>query len=195
MSDEAVPVGEQVLTSGGDRIFPKGLVVGRVTKVSPGKDLFLDIRVKPAANLWQLEEVLVVTRIDEKQSEPDQAGTARAADILAARLPSVPAKPPEAPAATGSSAANPASSAGSAVKPEDALKPKAAGSTADAGKPPVKKPAATASTPAGTKPIATTPSPTAPAASASSPSAPAVKPAEKPVKADAAKPPAKDPPQ
>ena len=195
MSDEAVPLGEPVLTSGGDRIFPKGLVVGRVAKVSQGKDLFLDIRVKPAANLGRLEEVLVVTRIDEKQSEPDQAGTARAADILAARLPGVPAKPPEAPGATGSAGANPVSSTGSAVKPQDAPKPKAAAPTADAGKPPVKKPAASAPALPGTKPLATPPSATVTTRPASSPSAPAAKPAEKPVKADAAKPPAEDTPQ
>jgi rod shape-determining protein MreC len=97
MGDEKVPVGELVLTSGGDRIFPKGLVVGRVSKVSPGNgsDLFLNVRVKPAANLGKLEEVLVVTKIDERQSEHEQNGTARAADILAERLPSVPAKPAE----------------------------------------------------------------------------------------------------
>ena len=65
MSDETVPVGELVLTSGGDRIFPKGLPVGQITKVSPGSDLFLNIRVKPAISLSRLEEVLVVTKIDE----------------------------------------------------------------------------------------------------------------------------------
>ncbi|MFZ0685132.1 MAG: rod shape-determining protein MreC [Terriglobales bacterium] len=92
MSDETVTVGEQVLTSGGDGIFPKGLVVGRVTKVKPGSDLFLDIRVRPGANLSRLEEVLVVTKIDERQAQPDQTGTARAVDILAERLPGVPAK-------------------------------------------------------------------------------------------------------
>ncbi len=30
MSDEKVSVGEEVITSGGDRIFPKGLPVGKV---------------------------------------------------------------------------------------------------------------------------------------------------------------------
>jgi rod shape-determining protein MreC len=93
MSDETVPVGELVLTSGGDGIFPKGLLVGKVTKASPGSDLFLNIRVRPAADLSRLEEVLVVTKMDERQSEPDRAGTARAVDILAERLPGVPAKP------------------------------------------------------------------------------------------------------
>src|SRR5271167_4257600 len=93
MSDETVPAGEMVLTSGGDGIFPKGLLVGSVTKVAPGSDLFLNIRVRPAANLSKLEEVLVVTKIDERQAEPDQTGAARAVDILAERLPGVPSKP------------------------------------------------------------------------------------------------------
>jgi rod shape-determining protein MreC len=92
MSDESVPPGELVLTSGGDGIFPKGLPVGRVAKVAPGSELFLNIRVHPAANLSRLEEVLVVTKIDERQAEPEQNGSGRAIDILAGRLPGVPAK-------------------------------------------------------------------------------------------------------
>jgi len=119
MSDETVPVGELVLTSGGDRIFPKGLPVGRVTKVSPGSDLFLNIRVKPAISLSRLEEVLVVTKIDERQTEPDRSATARAADILAERLPTVPPKPETAPG--GASAP---SSPGSTAKPTTDAKPK-----------------------------------------------------------------------
>jgi rod shape-determining protein MreC len=93
MSDETVPVGELVLTSGGDGIFPKGLPVGRVTKVTPGSELFLNIHVHPAADLSKLEEVLVVTKIDQRQAEPDQTNAQRAADILAERLPTVPPKP------------------------------------------------------------------------------------------------------
>jgi len=93
MSDETVPAGELVLTSGGDGIFPKGLLVGRVTKVTPGAELFLNIHVRPAADLSKLEEVLVVTKIDERQAEPDHTGAARAVDILAERLPGVPSKP------------------------------------------------------------------------------------------------------
>jgi rod shape-determining protein MreC len=92
MSDETVPAGELVLTSGGDGIFPKGLRVGRVTKVSPGSELFLNIRVHPSADLSRLEEVLVVTKIDERQAEPERTSAARAVDILAERLPTVPPK-------------------------------------------------------------------------------------------------------
>jgi rod shape-determining protein MreC len=98
MSDETVQPGERVLSSGGDQIFPKGLPVGTVTKVSPGPELFLNIRVKPTADLSRLEEVLVITQQEEK--EPALAGGGqpiRAADILAQRLPSVPDRPPDDP--------------------------------------------------------------------------------------------------
>lgn len=93
MSDEQVQPGDSVLTSGGDQIFPKGLPVGTVTKVGSGKDLFLSIRIKPAANLSRLEEVLVLTEKQEREAVADQHERVRAADILAQRLPSVPDKP------------------------------------------------------------------------------------------------------
>jgi rod shape-determining protein MreC len=93
MSDEQVAPGERVLTSGGDQIFPKGLPVGTVTKVATGKDLFLNIRIKPSVNLSTLEEVLVVAETKERQAVTADVGRVRAADILAQRLPSVPDKP------------------------------------------------------------------------------------------------------
>jgi rod shape-determining protein MreC len=129
MSDETVPAGEQVLTSGGDGIFPKGLLVGRVTKVTTGGDLFLNIRVRPAADLSRLEEVLVVTKIDERQAEPDQAGTARAVDILAERLPGVPSKPEEAGkngATTGTASAGETTSGGTKPAASTSAPPTAA---------------------------------------------------------------------
>jgi rod shape-determining protein MreC len=92
MTDESVQPGERVLTSGGDRIFPKGLLVGTVTKVSPGVELFLNIRVKPAADLSRLEEVLVITQQEEREPVIETQHL-RAADILAQRLPSIPDQP------------------------------------------------------------------------------------------------------
>src|SRR5580692_7721823 len=98
MSDESVQPGEKVVTSGGDQIFPKGLPVGTVTKVSPGPELFLNIRVRPAVDLSRLEEVLVITQQEEKEpSVADGGSPMRAADILAQRLPSVPDRPPDDP--------------------------------------------------------------------------------------------------
>jgi rod shape-determining protein MreC len=93
MSDEQVPVGETALTSGGDQIFPKGLPVGTVSKVGNGKDLFLSIKVKTAADLSKLEEVLVLVEKQERPSLADEKNRVRAADILAQRLPSVPDRP------------------------------------------------------------------------------------------------------
>jgi rod shape-determining protein MreC len=112
MSDEQVSPGETVLSSGGDQVFPKGLPVGTVTEVRPGKELFLKIKVKPAADLSRLEEVLVVT--EKQQAAPvAESGThMRAADILAQRLPSVPDKPP--------AAATPANGAKATPQPESA---------------------------------------------------------------------------
>jgi len=92
-NDEQVGPGDIVLSSGGDQIFPKGLPVGTVSNVGPGKELFLSIKVKPAADLSRLEEVLVVTEKQEREAEAESGVKVRAADILARRLPSVPDKP------------------------------------------------------------------------------------------------------
>ena len=123
MSDEQVQPGEKVLTSGGDQIFPKGLPVGTVVHVGGEKSLFLNIRIRPAANLSRLEEVLVVTQKQERQATAEDTVRMRAADILAQRLPSVPEKPatPEANVAIKDPAgvANPTAPAGTgAAKPQ-----------------------------------------------------------------------------
>jgi rod shape-determining protein MreC len=60
-----VVVGDVVVTSGLDRLFPKGLVVGRVRSVLPASGLFKDILVSPSAQFDRLEEVLVVRRPEE----------------------------------------------------------------------------------------------------------------------------------
>ena len=93
MNDEPVQAGEPVLTSGGDQIFPKGLPVGTVSKASKGAESFLDIRVRPAANLSKLEEVLVIAQKEERAPSLSQTTPVRAVDVLAGRLPSVPDKP------------------------------------------------------------------------------------------------------
>ena len=118
MSDEQVPVGETVLTSGGDQIFPKGLSVGTVANVGKGKDLFLNIKIKPAANLSKLEEVLVLVEKQERQAVAEDNVRVRAADILAQRLPSVPDKP----AADANAAGGAPGTAAAAVQPKTEVK-------------------------------------------------------------------------
>jgi rod shape-determining protein MreC len=107
MADEQVQPGERVLTSGGDQIFPKGLSVGTVVKSIPGSDLFLNIKVKPSADLSKLEEVLVITKTEDKAPEMTENSNMRAVDILAQRLPSVPQKPVEDPNKSAPGTASP----------------------------------------------------------------------------------------
>ena len=187
MSDEKVVPGEAVITSGGDRIFPKGLPVGTVASIAPGKDLFLTIRVIPAAHLDQLEEVLVVTHITEKMPDVRDLGPLRASDILAERLPTVPTKTevdaagnakPQGAAASGTApsgaaapntangprsgvpgaAANkPVTSAGGASKPGATNTPRATTTGAANGVAPVAKPKATGAASSAPNNAGTTP--------------------------------------
>lgn len=101
MPDERIKGGEQVVTSGGDQIFPRGLVVGVVDRVvnDPDHDPLVDVLIHPAANLAQLDEVLVVTNMGDaitpgqkldmmKSQAAADAEQLRASEILAERLPS-----------------------------------------------------------------------------------------------------------
>jgi rod shape-determining protein MreC len=135
MSDEQVATGETVLSSGGDQIFPKGLPVGTVTHVSPGREMFLNIKVKPAADLSRLEEVLVVTEKQEHESVTENGSRMRAADILAQRLPSVPEKSPSVPVAVAAAARTPDSAA--TTKPQSKI-PLAGNPNAMAGSSPTR---------------------------------------------------------
>jgi rod shape-determining protein MreC len=172
MSDETVPPGELVLTSGGDGIFPKGLLVGRVTKVTPSAELFLNIRVRPAADLSKLEEVLVVTKIDERQAQPDNTGAGRAVDILAERLPGVPSKPENAEKGPAAPLPGPGTASRGPASPGPDAKPKAAPPQASVSAAPVPRSAAAAASSEGTG------SPSAPATTTTD----AVKISPKPVK-------------
>jgi len=53
--------GDEVITSGMDRLFPKGFLLGRVISVNRGQesDLFQEIIVMPVADLKRMEEVAI----------------------------------------------------------------------------------------------------------------------------------------
>jgi rod shape-determining protein MreC len=60
-----VVAGDLVVTSGMDRVFPKGLPVGQVVEVEDTPwDFFKDIKVKPMVDFAKLEEVLVIMKED-----------------------------------------------------------------------------------------------------------------------------------
>jgi rod shape-determining protein MreC len=113
MSDEKVEPGEQLITSGGDRIYPKGYAVGTVISSTPDKDNdpFLAIKIKPAADLSRLEEVLVITKMAEDTQFGAGPAPMRAAEILSQRLPSVPKQDPNAARVPGGTIGTPAAMA------------------------------------------------------------------------------------
>ena len=108
-SDSRIKPGEQVLTSGGDQVFPRGLKVGTIESIAPDKErqIYSLIRVLPAVNLAQLEEVLIITGTQpdlpaqaqqdlatgEVTSLDQRAEAKRAAELAAERLPSLTAPP------------------------------------------------------------------------------------------------------
>lgn len=61
VNEESVSVGDTVITSGLDQIYPKGLPVGTVVQTGQG-NIYKQVVVKPAVALDQLETVLVVLK-------------------------------------------------------------------------------------------------------------------------------------
>jgi rod shape-determining protein MreC len=67
-----IAVGDKIVTSGLDRIYPKGLPVGEVMEVADTPwEFFKDVRVKPSADFSRLEEVLVLLK-EDPLSSPSQ---------------------------------------------------------------------------------------------------------------------------
>ena len=56
-----VKQGDLVVTSGIDKIYPKGFVIGTVEAVERGSGTYHEITVRPSVDFSRLEEVLVVT--------------------------------------------------------------------------------------------------------------------------------------
>ncbi|MGC9198230.1 MAG: rod shape-determining protein MreC [Acidobacteriaceae bacterium] len=112
--DSRIKVGEPVVTSGGDLVFPRGLPVGTVQSIAldPLHQPYTAITVKPAADLNRLEEVLVITATsatlppaaaqDAAAAEATAQANQRAADLVAEKLPSL---QPAAAAANGAGTA------------------------------------------------------------------------------------------
>jgi rod shape-determining protein MreC len=55
-----VQVGDVIESAGIDGIYPRGVAIGRIASVARGSNMFLEIRVTPAARFSQLTDVLVL---------------------------------------------------------------------------------------------------------------------------------------
>jgi rod shape-determining protein MreC len=63
IKNDAIEIGDKLLTSGKDGIFPKGIPVGIVMTVDRNKaGIFADVDVMPYNNFKQLNEVLVIKK-------------------------------------------------------------------------------------------------------------------------------------
>jgi rod shape-determining protein MreC len=131
-NDDQVNVGERVVTSGMDKIFPRDLPIGTITDIKSGNP-FKSIRIRPSANLERLEEVIVLLTLQPLQLNQGTEAAKPAASVAgkpigepgkftpagAAAKPAgatlTPAKPVP---ATVSPAPSPDSTNAAAVKPE-----------------------------------------------------------------------------
>ena len=70
---ETVNIGDYVVTTGQDRIYPQGLSVGKVVEVVPGSATTPHtIRVKPGARLDSLQEVAVLNYRAPQRAAPER---------------------------------------------------------------------------------------------------------------------------
>jgi rod shape-determining protein MreC len=93
-ADSRIKPGEQVLSSGGDQVYPRGLPVGIIQSIAPDPDHqpYTAIVVKPAVNLDRVEEVLIITGVQsalpaDAQQDLATAEAQHAADLTAEKLP------------------------------------------------------------------------------------------------------------
>jgi rod shape-determining protein MreC len=95
-ADSRIKPGEQVLTSGGDQVYPRGLPVGTIQSIAPdpNNQPYTAIVVRPAVDLNRVEEVLVITGVQSDmpaaaQQDLAAAEAQHAADLSAERLPGI----------------------------------------------------------------------------------------------------------
>ncbi|MBD3290679.1 rod shape-determining protein MreC [candidate division KSB1 bacterium] len=64
-----VQAGDLVVTSGYSDIFPEGIYIGKITDArDTQRDLFMNVTVKPDIDFNRLEEVLIITKYNNKDS-------------------------------------------------------------------------------------------------------------------------------
>ncbi|SRR5213594_515476 len=71
--DNDLKPGDAFLSSGLDRIYPKGLPVGVITSVGPRRGLLKTVEIKPSADLGRLEEVICVLEHPQSVEVADPA--------------------------------------------------------------------------------------------------------------------------
>src|ERR1700694_1676316 len=114
-NDDVVSVGERVVPSGMDKIFPRDLPIGTITDIKPGNP-FKSIRIRPSAHLERLEEVIVLLTLQPLQLNQETETAKPSASVAKSPASGTPAKPALAP--VSSIPAPNSTNAAAAVKPE-----------------------------------------------------------------------------
>ena len=94
-----VKVGDRVVTSGLDGIYPPGFVIGQVEKVQDGQGLYKHIEIRPAVDFRALQTILVVLDPPEKPKPGEGPG-----DLKPGQTPTPPMTTQNQPAAPSSGA-------------------------------------------------------------------------------------------
>src|ERR1700733_7659789 len=120
-NDDVVNIGELVVTSGMDKIFPRDLPIGTITEIKPGNP-FKSIRIRPSADLERLEEVIVLLTLQPLQLNQEME-TAKPSSNVASKpigetAKSPAAKPAPAPVSQTPAPVPASTNAAAAVKPE-----------------------------------------------------------------------------
>jgi len=69
-NSEKIEVGDLVLSSGLDGIFPKGLAIGKVVDSRKGKGVFRSVKVQPFIDFLRIEEVSVILGVPKAEPGP-----------------------------------------------------------------------------------------------------------------------------
>lgn len=126
-----IKVGDRVVTSGIDGIYPKGFVIGQIESIQKTSGEFTGVIVRPAVDFASLESVLVVTTptpiaVAEMPGSNEPLAVYPSTTVPAPPVPAKPATPPPAAAApsrgTAPAAATPATP-GTAATPRAATPP------------------------------------------------------------------------
>ncbi|GEM_PF-572068 len=88
-SDCDLKVGDTLLTAGEGGIFPKGLIVGLIKKITPTKELFLDVDIQPVVDLLKIDAVYLITKTERKEKALEKTEMERIIKELELKIPDV----------------------------------------------------------------------------------------------------------
>jgi rod shape-determining protein MreC len=71
--DNDLKQGDIFLTSGLDRVYPKGLPLGVILTVGPRRGLLKTVQIRPSADLGRLEEVICIIQQSQNLDDADPA--------------------------------------------------------------------------------------------------------------------------